>query len=138
MLSHVTVGTNDLDRAGKFYDAVLGSLGLVRRPVIPDGGPPALCWVSRDSVLPRFYVYAPFDRQPATAGNGSMIAFLASSPPAVFEAFEKGIENGGTSEGSPGPRLNYGEGYIGAYMRDPDGNKLHIVHRGDMIEASHP
>lgn len=134
MLSHITVGTNDLDRAAKFYDAVLGSLGLIRRPVIPDGGPSALCWVNREAILPRFYVYAPFDGQPATVGNGSMVAFLASSPKTVVEAFEMGIANGGTSEGGPGPRSHYGEGYFGAYMRDPDGNKLHLVHRG-VIEA---
>lgn len=67
-----------------------------------------------------------------------MIAFLATSSRAVVEAYEKGMENGGTSEGGPGPRSHYGEGYIGAYMRDPDGNKLHIVHRGGMIDPSNP
>lgn len=134
MLSHVTIGTNDLERSGKFYDAVLGSLGLIRRTVTPDGGPPALCWVSKNASLPRFYVYTPFDGQPATVGNGSMIAFIAPSPKAVSEAFMKGIENGGTSEGNPGPRDHYGQDYVGAYMRDPDGNKIHVVHRGDLID----
>ena len=71
MFSHITVGTQDLQRACAFYDAVLPPLGLRRRTVVPDGGPLAACWVTPDHTLPRFYVYMPFDRQPASAGNGS-------------------------------------------------------------------
>lgn len=59
MFSHVTVGTNDLDKAAAFYDAVLIPLGLCRRPVTPDGGPACACWISAGSPLPRFYVYSP-------------------------------------------------------------------------------
>ncbi len=61
MFSHVTVGGDDLGAAARFYDAVLTGVGLVRREVAPDGGPPALCRVARKHKLPRFYVYRPLD-----------------------------------------------------------------------------
>lgn len=132
MFSHVTVGCDDLEAAARFYDAVLTCLGLTRRPVEPDGGPPALCWTSRHEALPRFYVYRPFNGGMATAGNGSMVAFDAPSPVAVDRAHAAGLDAGGRDEGSPGPRPRYGEGYYGAYLRDPGDNKVHIVYRGDI------
>lgn len=132
MFSHLTVGARDLERAGRFYDAVLSPLGLQRRAVQPDGGPAALCWVTPQASLPRFYVYSPFNGEPATAGNGSMAAFLAPSPEAVDAAHAAGLARGGSDEGPPGPRPHYGDGYYGAYLRDPDGNKVHVVHRADV------
>ncbi len=133
MFSHVTVGCRDLERAAAFYDAVLVPLGLRRRPVTPDGGPAAACWVMPDHALPRFYVYRPFDRNPASVGNGSMAAFAAPSPAAVDAAHAAGLAALGIDEGAPGPRPHYGQGYYGAYLRDPDGNKLHVVYRGDLL-----
>jgi catechol 2,3-dioxygenase-like lactoylglutathione lyase family enzyme len=135
LFSHITVGAANLRRAADFYDALLTPLGLVRREITPDGGPEALCWVSPNATLPRFYVYRPLNGQPASFGNGSMVAFLASSEVFVNAAYEAGIAAGGTSEGLPQARPNYGEGYYGAYLRDPDGNKIHIVHRGDLRRA---
>lgn len=132
MFSHVTVGARDLERAGRFYDALLAPLDLKRRAVVPDGGPPALCWVMKTAALPRFYVYIPRNGDQSTVGNGSMVAFLAPSEAAVEAAYAGGLANGGTDEGLPGPRPHYGAGYFGAYLRDPDGNKVHIVHRGDL------
>lgn len=132
MFSHVTVGTRDLERSGHFYDAVLVPLGLKRRVVLPDGGPAALCWVSAQANLPRFYVYSPYNGEPATVGNGSMAAFLAPSAAAVDSAYADGLAHGGRDAGAPGPRPHYGDGYYGAYLRDPDGNKIHIVHRADL------
>ena len=132
MFSHVTVGTRDLEGAERFYDAVLVPLGLTRRVVTPDGGPAALCWVAAHSPLPRFYVYRPFNGEPPTVGNGSMVAFLAPSKEAVEMAYASGLAHGGMDEGGLGPRPHYGDGYFGAYLRDPDGNKVHIVHRGDL------
>ncbi|HEV2501539.1 MAG TPA: VOC family protein [Mesorhizobium sp.] len=134
MFSHVTVGVSDLGRAERFYDAVLLPLELRRRPVTPDGGPASACWVGKDHTLPRFYAYIPFDGRPANPGNGSMVAFLAPSPEAVSIAHAAGVATGGSDEGAPGPRPHYGDGYFGAYLRDPDGNKVHIVHRGDIRE----
>ena len=136
MFSHVTVGTNDLAAASAFYDALLIPLGLRRRHVTPDGGPPSACWVSPKSVLPRFYVYVPFDRAVASVGNGSMVAFLAPTVEAVNASYLAGIEAGGRDEGPPGERARYGVGYYGAYLRDPDGNKVHVVHRGDLFDSA--
>ncbi|MEP6907154.1 MAG: VOC family protein [Pseudoxanthomonas sp.] len=132
MFSHVTVGCNDLERACAFYDAVLLPLGLRRRAVMSDGGPAAACWVLPQATLPRFYVYTPFDRKPATVGNGVMVAFTAPSAEAVNRAYATGMASGGTDDGAPGPRPHYGAGYYGAYLRDPDGNKVHIAFRGDL------
>jgi catechol 2,3-dioxygenase-like lactoylglutathione lyase family enzyme len=133
MFSHVTVGCSDLERAAAFYDAVLIPLGLRRRVVTPDGGPAAACWISPAQALPRFYVYMPFDRNPAGAGNGSMTAFLAPDTASVDVAYKAGLANNGTGEGAPGLRPHYGNGYYGAYLRDPDGNKVHLVFRGDLL-----
>jgi catechol 2,3-dioxygenase-like lactoylglutathione lyase family enzyme len=134
MFSHITVGCTDLDKAAAFYDAVLLPIGLKRRVVMPDGGPLSACWVMPNQALPRFYVYMPFDRLPATSGNGSMAAFLAPSPAAVNAAYAAAMAHGGKDEGAPAPRTHYGDGYYGAYLRDPDGNKVHIVCRGDLTE----
>ena len=135
LFSHVTVGVTDLDRAGRFYDAILAPLGLIQRQVTPDGGPAARCWVSAGKKLPRFYAYAPFNGAPATAGNGTMVAFLAADENVVRAAHTAGLSTGGTDEGAPGPRPHYGPRYFGAYLRDPDGNKIHIVYRGDLEDV---
>lgn len=132
MFSHITVGCTDLSRAAAFYDALLAPLGLKRRAVTPDGGPEAACWVMPAQTLPRFYVYIPLDGEPASVGNGSMVAFSAASPEAVDAAHEAALHYGGRDEGAPGPRPRYGHGYYGAYLRDPDGNKIHVVYRGDI------
>jgi catechol 2,3-dioxygenase-like lactoylglutathione lyase family enzyme len=132
MFSHVTVGSNDIGNAAAFYDVVLAPLGLQRRPVTPDGGPSSACWIWPGHALPRFYVYVPFNRAPANRGNGCMVAFSAPSPEAVEAAYAAAISAGGTDEGAPGPRPHYGDGYYGAYFRDLDGNKVHIVYRGDL------
>jgi catechol 2,3-dioxygenase-like lactoylglutathione lyase family enzyme len=135
MFSHVTVGTSDLARAQRFYDALLLPLGLIRRVVVPDGGPLAACWVSPNALMPRFYVYSPFNLAAASVGNGSMVAFLAATTDAVDIAYSAGIAAGGSDEGKPGPRAHYGAGYYGAYLRDPDGNKLHLAYRGDLLDS---
>ncbi len=129
VFSHVTVGVSDLARAGRFYDAFLLPLGLYRRPVIPDGGPASLCWCRSGDLLPRFYAYLPFNGRPSSHGNGSMVAFLAPSVEAVDAAYGQAMRRGGTDEGEPGWRQRYGPGYYGAYLRDPDSNKLHVVCR---------
>ena len=133
MFSHVSVGTCDLARAAAFYDALLAPLGLKQRPVTPDGGPAAACWIEACRPLPRFYVYEPFDGRPASPGNGVMVAFRAATPAIVDLAYSAGIRTGGKDEGFPGFRPRYGKNYYGAYLRDPDGNKIHIAYRGDLL-----
>ncbi|HVF37881.1 MAG TPA: VOC family protein [Sphingomicrobium sp.] len=120
MYSHMMVGSNDLDRSKKFYDALFEKEG--RRD---DKG--RLSYGRKGSV---FMVSNPIDGQPATHGNGSTIGFAFDSPEEVDAWHKRGIEAGGTSiEDPPGPRSNaFGSLYL-AYLRDPDGNKLCGLHR---------
>ena len=126
MFSHVTLGTHDLPRAIAFYDAVLAPLGIER--VVSKylnwaawqcPGEPEKLWVGR-----------PFNGLPASWGNGCMTAFTAPSRTAVDAAYAAAIAAGGLDEGPPGVRVHYAPDYYGAYVRDPDGNKLHFVRRG--------
>jgi catechol 2,3-dioxygenase-like lactoylglutathione lyase family enzyme len=122
MLSYVTVGTNDPQAAGLFYDAVLAPLGYVRS-------------FSGDSEIgygpvgekTRFYVMTPYDKGPATVGNGVDVAFDAPSRAAVDAFFAAAMAHGGKDEGGPGLRLHYGPDFYTAYVRDRDGNKLNAV-----------
>lgn len=131
MFSHITLGSNDLDAAVVFYDAVLSPLGLFKAPLMEGGETVGWCWAVKAQPIPCFYVVKPYDEQTATAGNGSMVAFNASSNEAVDAAYAAGLKNGGSSEGEPGARVHYGPGYYGAYLRDLEGNKLHIVCRSN-------
>jgi catechol 2,3-dioxygenase-like lactoylglutathione lyase family enzyme len=87
--------------------------------------------------LPRFYAYHPYDGRRCSVGNGGMVAFAAPDEIAVDHAHRAGLQLGGTGEGAPGDREAYGNGtvYYGAYLRDPDGNNVHIVFRGGIAEA---
>lgn len=122
-LSHVTVGTNDIEQAKAFYDAVLKPLGGVRtvthEHVIGYGLGQANQTV--------FWVVSPFDRQTATVGNGTHIAFNASSRADVDTFHGTALASGGADEGPPGLRPHYHDDYYGAYVRDLDGNKLQAV-----------
>lgn len=122
VISHITLGTNDPDRAGRFYDEVLGTLGFARLPK-PPGKAPAY----EKGGPPTIYLYTPEDGRPATWGNGTHIAFVAETRDSVHRFHEAALRLGGTSEGAPGPRPHYGADYYAAYVRDPDGNKLQAV-----------
>ncbi len=123
MLSHVTVGTNDTARARAFYDEVLATIGLKR---VYDQDDYFAYGENADSP-PCFWVVPPFDGRPAERGNGWHCAFLASSRAAVDAFHAAALETGGSDEGAPGLRPQYSETYYGAYVRDPDGNKLQAV-----------
>ncbi|MCR9255408.1 MAG: VOC family protein [Alphaproteobacteria bacterium] len=129
VISHITLGTNNIDRSSRFYDAVLGALGFSRLPK-PPGKPPAY----ENGGMPTIYLYPPEDGRPATWGNGTHVAFVAPSREAVQRFHALALEHGGRSEGSPGPRPHYGDNYYAAYVRDPDGNKLQAVYYGDTPE----
>jgi catechol 2,3-dioxygenase-like lactoylglutathione lyase family enzyme len=134
MLTYVYFGTNDLDRATGFYDAILAPLGMQRCVT----GDPAWDrtssgWGTYEDNGARelaFWVGKPFDQQKATAGNGSMVAFSAHSWKDVDDFHAAALSNGGTSEGAPGLRPHYNPDFYAAYVRDPDGNKLAAVCRG--------
>ena len=121
MFSHVTLGTNDYAKAEKFYDAVMAALG---HPVMfkADG------WGAYGTETgPKVFIVPPFDRKPARAGNGVHVAFLAQDRATVDAFHAAALANGGMDEGAPGPRPHYHKNYYGAYVRDPDGNKLQTV-----------
>jgi catechol 2,3-dioxygenase-like lactoylglutathione lyase family enzyme len=119
-LSHVSVGTNDMDRAVGFYDRVLAPLGIRRMEAAPDYAG----WGRR---FPEFFVHKPHDGQPASVGNGAHVAFLATDRAAVQAFHRAALEAGGRCEGPPGPRPHYSEHYYAAFIRDPDGNKLEAM-----------
>jgi catechol 2,3-dioxygenase-like lactoylglutathione lyase family enzyme len=139
MLSYAYFGTNDLARATRFYDAVLGALGM-RRCVTHD---PAWDRISAGWGLYEedgmrelaFWVGLPFDQQPATAGNGAMVAFRAQSWEEVDAFHAAALAQGGVSAGAPGLRTHYSADFYAAYVRDPDGNKLAAVARGRTAPA---
>ncbi|MDO9355417.1 MAG: VOC family protein [Solirubrobacteraceae bacterium] len=117
MFSHVFVSVGDFDRALAFYTPLMASLGLERRFFDP-----ARPWAGWHSA-----VCHPHDGQPHDPGNGQMPAFTASSREVVRQAHAAGLAHGGTCEGPPGLRPQYHANYYGAYLRDPDGNKLGIA-----------
>lgn len=127
VISHITLGTNDPDRAGRFYDAVLATVGF-ERLAKPPGKPPAY---ERGGAMPTIYLYVPEDGRPATWGNGTHVAFTAQSRDQVDTFHRAALARGGRCEGPPGPRPHYGANYYAAYVRDPDGNKLQAVCYGE-------
>jgi len=123
MFSHVMIGTNNLDRAKTFYDAVLGALGI--GPGMVDRH--RIFWRTPTGV---FSVSLPIDGQPATVGNGSTFGFACSSAEQADAWHAAGVANGGVScEDPPGVREGAAGKLYLAYLRDPDGNKICALHR---------
>jgi catechol 2,3-dioxygenase-like lactoylglutathione lyase family enzyme len=121
MYSHTTLGTNDRARAEKFYDAIMAVLGhpvLFKTPKFIAYGTAA---------GEKVFIVPPFDGKQALAGNGVHVAFKAESREIVDAFHAAALANGGRDEGKPGPRPHYHPNYYGAYVRDPDGNKLQAV-----------
>ncbi len=122
MVGYVTLGSNNVDRAAKFYDELLGSIGAKR---IMDFGTFILWGVSMGS--PGLAVTKPYDGKNATVGNGVMVALAMDSREKVDALYKKAIALGGTDEGPPGPR---GDSFYAGYFRDLDGNKLNAFYIG--------
>ncbi|MBX3673648.1 MAG: VOC family protein [Burkholderiales bacterium] len=122
MIGYVTLGTNDLPRAAAFYDALLAEIGAKR---IMDLGRGIVWGVSMDK--PGLSLIKPYDGQPATVGNGVMVAIAVNSKDKVDRVYAKAIALGAKDEGPAGPR---GEGFYAGYFRDPDGNKLNVFCMG--------
>jgi catechol 2,3-dioxygenase-like lactoylglutathione lyase family enzyme len=119
MIGYVTLGTNDLDRAARFYDALLAEIGA-KRMMQTDRF--VVWFVAPDK--PALGVFMPFDGNPATVGNGVMVALVVDSPAKVDALYRKALELGATDEGAAGPRGI--PGFYAGYFRDPDGNKLNF------------
>ncbi|MEM7056642.1 MAG: VOC family protein [Pseudomonadota bacterium] len=121
LLSHVSVGTNDMARATAFYDAVMATLGC--HQILNLGTAAAY---GRE--FPVFWVNVPLDEtKPANPGNGIHIAFTAKDQDQVKAFWQAGIDAGAEEDGAPGPRPEYGAPYYGCFLRDPDGNKIEAV-----------
>lgn len=121
MIGYVTLGTNDLERAATFYDALLGQIGASRFMDMES----IIVW-SVSPGKPALGVIKPFNDEPATVGNGVMIALALDSIEKVDAVHKKALELGGTDEGAPGPRGD--SGFYAGYFRDLDGNKLNAFY----------
>ncbi len=122
MIGYVTLGTNDLPRAAGFYDALLAEIGAKR---MMDFGRGYAWGVTMDR--PMLGIMIPYDKQAASAGNGTMVALVVDSRDKVDRLYRKAIELGGKDEGPAGPR---GDGFYAGYFRDLDGNKLNVFCMG--------
>lgn len=122
MLLYITLGTNDLDRSRRFYDAVMPTLGLE----LQGENDLEFGFGTPGDTRTRLWVTKPYDEKAATVGNGSMVALEAQTRAAVDAFHAAGLANGGTDEGAPGLRP-YHASFYACYVRDPDGNKLSAV-----------
>jgi len=122
MIGYVTIGTNNLARAASFYDALLGEIGAKRMMENEQ----FVAWSVKPD-QPGLGVTKPFDKKPATVGNGVMVALMVDSTAKVDALHRKALQLGGSDEGAPGPR---GEGFYAGYFRDLDGNKLNFFCAG--------
>jgi catechol 2,3-dioxygenase-like lactoylglutathione lyase family enzyme len=120
MIGYVCLGTNDLPRAAKYYDALLKEIGGKRFMEFET----FIAW-SAGKNSPGLALTKPFNGKPATVGNGVMVALGVDSPAKVDAMYRKALELGGTDEGPAGPR---GDDFYAGYFRDPDGNKLSFFH----------
>ena len=118
MIGYLTLGTNDLSRAGEFYDVLLSELGARRTMTDPR----MLGWGTKTSQT-MFSVIEPYDELDASVGNGVMIALDAGTVDAVRRVYNKAMELGAADEGAPRDRGSQ-MGFYGGYFRDLDGNKL--------------
>ena len=122
MIGYTTLGTNDIQRAARFYDALLAELGGKRAMEMET----FIAWGAAPGG-PMLAVIRPYDQKPATVGNGVMVALSAASKAQVDAVHRKALELGGRDEGAPGPR---GDGFYAGYFRDLDGNKLNAFFIG--------
>jgi predicted lactoylglutathione lyase len=118
MIGYVTLGTNDLTKAGEFYDALLAPIGAARHMQ----NERFVMW-STSPTSPALSVIKPFDGKAATVGNGTMAAIALDSPAKVDAVHAQAMALGAKDEGAPGPR---GGAFYAAYFRDLDGNKLNV------------
>lgn len=122
MIGYATIGANDLERATKFYDAVLAPLGgkrafaNERMQFYMGGAAPGMLAICK-----------PYDEQAATVGNGSMFGLAAADRAQVDATHAAAIAAGAADEGAPGART---DNFYGAYFRDPDGNKICVFKMG--------
>ena len=128
MIGYATVGTNDLDRARAFYDALLAEIGARRLMEFPENG---FTLYGTGGRAPGLAVTRPYDKQEARPGNGTMVALVVDGRDRVDRLHARALELGGSDEGAPGVRGPDGDrAFYGAYFRDLDGNKLCVFRVG--------
>jgi catechol 2,3-dioxygenase-like lactoylglutathione lyase family enzyme len=117
IMSHVSIGANNVDASLRFYDRALAPLGA--RRILEHPGA-----VAYGKQYPEFWVHAPHDGKAASVGNGTHFGFFAANKQAVDEFYRAALDAGAQDEGPPGPRKEYGAPYYGCFVRDPDGHKI--------------
>lgn len=122
MIGYVTLGTSDLSRGAKFYDAIAGEMGVGRMMENEE----FIAWGAPGGPAGIGLTY-PWDKKPASVGNGTMVALEAKSKEQVDRIYRIAMANGATDEGAPGQRF---DGFYAGYFRDPDGNKLNAFFMG--------
>lgn len=118
ILSHVSLGTNDLARSAAFYDAVLATIGATR---VFEHGDTAIAYGKQ---FPEFWIGTPHDGGRADTANGVHMAFFAASKAEVDAFHAAALKHGAPDDGAPGHRPEYGAPYYGCFVRDPDGHKI--------------
>ncbi len=126
MIGYVTLGTNDLERARRFYEQLLPEIGARLLLELPDAR--GYTMYGRSGREPMLAITRPIDGNPASAGNGTMVALPMPSREQVDRFHAKALQLGATDDGAPGVRGAEEMGFYGAYFRDPDGNKLCAFH----------
>jgi catechol 2,3-dioxygenase-like lactoylglutathione lyase family enzyme len=120
MIDHVSVGVRDLAASTRFYEAVLGVIGMTKLEVRP-------ATVGFGKQYPEFWINLRNGMAPVAPTSGAHVCFRARAPEMVDAFHAAALAAGGTSDGAPGLRPQHGEGYYAAFIRDPDGNRIEAV-----------
>jgi catechol 2,3-dioxygenase-like lactoylglutathione lyase family enzyme len=120
-ISHVSLGTNDFEKAKAFYLAVLPVLGISVKEEFPGA-------IAFGRTYPEFWLQKPYDQNAASSGNGTHVGFMAETRENVDAFFKAAIAAGATTDGDPGHRHEYGEPYYGCFVRDLDGHKIEATY----------
>ena len=120
MIDHMSIAVRNLERSGRFYDAVLATIGMARLVTRPST-------IGFGKTYPEFWLNERVALAPLAADSGVHIALRAPSAETVAAFYEAALREGGSSDGAPGPRPEYTAGYYAAFVRDPDGNRIEAV-----------
>jgi catechol 2,3-dioxygenase-like lactoylglutathione lyase family enzyme len=120
MLDHVSVAVRDLDAAGRFYEEVLGTIGLTKLEARP-------ATIGFGKRYPEFWLNLRADMTPVAPDSGAHVCLRARSTEIVDAFHAAALRAGGSSDGAPGLRPHHGNGYYAAFIRDPDGNRIEVV-----------
>jgi len=120
MIDHVSVPVRDLAASTRFYEAVLGALGMSKLEARP-------ATVGFGKKYPEFWINLRADVAPVPPGSGAHVCFRARSAELIDAFYAAALKAGGASDGAPGLRPQHGEGYYAAFIRDPDGNRIEAV-----------